>query len=334
MTIQRASSHRHARISLRATVVALALLVCVLAIGGAVDAAAATDRLPDLSMTKPSNFRMENSGGQRRLRMTTTIVNIGAGAFETRASRRNTSISTMNLSQRVYNSSGGTRVHSTTEVARYAGDGHNHWHVQNVALYELYAASGQGPSLRRDSKVGFCFFDTNAYRLSLPGAPGSRKYVQAGCGTQNSLFVKNGLSVGWSDVYPWNIGLQWINVTGMPAGEYLLKLAVNPNGQFTESRTSNNCNWTRIRIPSTGSTVTVLGSGSSCTLPGSPPTPIPTGRVVIPPRAAIDTAPNAVLASTDLPSAANAASGPAPAFLCEIPGGSQDLAAAPNPVRG
>jgi Lysyl oxidase len=325
MTIHSVSRQRHARISYRAVTLALALLVCALAMG-AVDASAATDRLPDLSMTKPTSLRMENSGGQRRLRMSTTIVNIGPGAFETRASRRNTGQSTMIVSQRIYNSSGGTRVQSTTEVARYAGDGHNHWHVQNVAHYELYAKSGKGPALKGDSKVGFCFFDTNAYRLSLPGAPGGRQYVQTGCGTQNSLFVKNGLSVGWSDVYPWNIGLQWINVTGLPAGEYLLKLTVNPNGQFKETRTSNNCNWTRIRIPSTGSTVTVLSSGSSCTLPGSTatPTPIPTGRVVIPPRAAIDSEPNAALAAT----------GPDPAFLCEIPGANQDLAAASNPARG
>jgi hypothetical protein len=332
MTIQRASSHRRAPISLRAATLALAVLVCVLALG-AVDAAAATDRLPDLSMTMPTSLRMENSGGQRRLRMSTTIVNTGTGPFETRASRRTTSTATMNVSQRIYNSDGGFRVNATTEVARYAGDGHNHWHVQNVAHYELYAPSGQGPALKRDSKVGFCFFDTNAYRTSLPGAPGSRQYNQAGCGTQNSLSVKNGLSVGWSDVYPWNIGLQWINVTGMAAGEYLLKLTVNPNGQFEEARFWNNCNWTRIRIPSSGSSVAVLGSGSGCVLPGSPPTPIPTGRVVIPPRAAIDTEPNAALASTDLPSSV-AARDPALAFLCDIPGMNQDLAAAPNTARG
>lgn len=333
MTIQRATTRRRARISVRAATLALAAMLGVLAIG-AVEADAATDWLPDLAMTKPSSLRMENSGGQRRLRMSTTIVNIGRGPFETRASRRNISESTMIVTQRVYNSSGGTRVHSTSEVARYSGDGHNHWHVQNIALYELYSASGQGPRLRRDSKVGFCFFDTNAYRLSLPGAPGSRQYVQAGCGTQQSLSVKNGLSVGWSDVYTWNIGLQWINVTGLPAGEYLLKLTVNPTGRFQEARTSNNCNWTRIRIPSSGSTVTVLGSGSTCTLPGSAPTPMPTGRVVIPPRTGFDAEPNAVLAANDAGSRDLAATDPAFGFLCDIPSGDQDLAAAPNTARG
>ncbi len=288
----RVPTHRRARIGAAAATFALTAAVCLLALGTATVAAAPTDRLPDLQMLKPSSLRMENSGGQRRLRMSTTIVNTGKGPFETRASRRSTATPIMNVSQRIYNTAGGTRVNETTEVAKYSGDGHNHWHVQNVAYYELYSATGQGSVLRRDSKVGFCFFDTNAYRLSLPGAPGGRRYVQSGCGTQSSLFVKNGLSVGWSDVYPWNIGLQWINVTGLPAGEYLLKLTANPKGEFEELSMKNNCNWTRIRIPKTGSKVTVVGSGSGCVLPGStpPPTPVPTGRVVIPPRPpAVDT---------------------------------------------
>jgi len=276
------STQRAARFRRAAALFVITPAVCAIIAGSPAEAAAPADRLPDLSMAKPSGLRIETtSGGARRLRLTTTIVNIGAGPFETRASRRSTSDATMNVSQRIYNTAGGTRVHDTNEVAKYAGDGHDHWHVQNVAHYELYAQTGTGPVLRRDSKVGFCFFDTNAYRLSLPGAPASRQYAQSGCGTKSSLFVKNGISVGWSDVYPAAFAWQWINVTNIPAGEYLLKLTVDPKRQFEESVEGNNCNWTRIRIPRTGSTVSVIQSGSGCVLPGAP---IPTGQVIVPPR--------------------------------------------------
>jgi hypothetical protein len=189
----------------------------------------------------------------------------------------------MNVCQRIYNTAGGTRVHETTEIAKYAGDGHNHWHVQNVASYELYSSTGSGPVLRRDSKVGFCFFDTNPYKLSLPGAPTSRQYAQSGCGIQSSLFVKNGISVGWSDVYPSGFAFQWINITNLAAGEYLVKVSADPKKQFEELVEGNNCNWTRVRIPKSGSSVAVLGSGWGCALPGSS---IPTGRVIVPPRPA------------------------------------------------
>jgi hypothetical protein len=262
---------------------AMAPLVAPLQSVQIVEAGGPVDRLPDLSMTMPSDLRIERiSSGARRLRFSTTIVNIGAGPFETRSSRRSTTTPTMLVSQRIYNSDGGTRVHETGAVARYAGDGHDHWHVQEVAGYALYAASGQGPILRSDSKVGFCFFDTNAYRLSLPGAPSSRRYFESGCGVKSSLFVKNGISVGWSDRYPWNFAWQWIDITGLPAGEYLLKLTADPNGNFEEAVEKNNCNWMRIRIPASGTTVPILGSGWGCTLPGSGELPI--GRVVIPPR--------------------------------------------------
>jgi hypothetical protein len=283
MTFRRVSKRRAARIGLLAASLALTPLISSFRAPEIVEAGGPVDRLPDLSMTMPTDLRIERtSSGQRRLRFTTTIVNIGAGPFETRSSRRSTSVPTMLVSQRIYNSAGGTRVHDTSAIARYAGDGHDHWHVQDVAGYSLYAGSGQGPMLRSDSKVGFCFFDTNAYRLSLPGAPDSRRYFESGCGVSSSLFVKNGISVGWADRYPWNFAFQWIDITGLPSGEYLLKLAADPNGNFAEEVEKNNCNWMRVRIPSSGSTVPILGSGWGCTLPGSDELPV--GRVVIPPR--------------------------------------------------
>ncbi len=284
MTSHRNSTRRAARIGLTAALLAIMPLVGSLRAAEPVDAAASPDRLPDLSMSMPTDILIQTtSAGARRLRFTTTIVNLGAGPFETRASRRSTSTPTMLVSQRIYNAAGGTRVHDTSAVARYAGDGHDHWHVQGVAGYALFAPTGQGPSLRRDAKVGFCFFDTNPYRLSLPGAPPSRQYLQSGCGQRSSRFVKNGISVGWSDRYPWDFAWQWIDITNLPAGEYFLKVTADPNGNFEEEREKNNCNWTRIRFSGSGSSLAILDSGWGCALPGSDGPP-PVGRVVIPPR--------------------------------------------------
>jgi hypothetical protein len=229
-------------------------------------AAAPVELLPDLAMSYPSDVRIQTTAsGARLLRMTTTIVNIGDGPFETRSSRL-VGQKTMGVNQRIWNSAGGYRVVDTTATTVWSGDGHNHWHVQDIARYELFAVNG-GERLRRDAKVGFCFFDTTAYRLTLPGAPRSPRYTQAGCGGGWSLFVKNGISVGWGDRYGWQLGRQWIDITKLPAGEYYLKLTVDPLFKFVEIRHRNDCNWTRIRIPRTGSTVTVLARGFNCVLP-------------------------------------------------------------------
>lgn len=244
-------------------------------------AAAAGDRLPDLTTKRPADVRIQTTAsGTRRLRFTSTIVNVGDGPFETRGSRSSTSVSTMKISQRIYTTSGGTRSIATTAIARYAGDGHDHWHVQDVARYDLFAVTPDGPSLGRDAKVGFCFFDSAAYDLSLPGAPSSRQYFESGCGNRSTLTTKNGISVGWLDRYPWEFAYQWIDITGLPVGDYYLKYRVDPNDSFLEARRRNNCTWALIRIRATGSTVPVLDSGWGCVLPGS----IPTGVVVLPPR--------------------------------------------------
>ena len=231
-------------------------------------AAAPVDLLPDLAMSYPTQLRIElTSSGKRRLRMTTTIVNIGDGPFET-ASSRLAGQETMGVNQRIYNTAGTFRVVETEARARYSGDGHDHWHVLDIAHYEIHPLQSNGKALRRDAKVGFCFFDTNAYDLDLARAPQSPRYGSAGCGKRSSLFVRNGISIGWGDRYRWNLARQWIDITNLPAGEYYLKLTVDPLFQFQEIRHRNDCNWTRIRIPKTGTTVTVLGRGYNGVLPG------------------------------------------------------------------
>jgi hypothetical protein len=177
----------------------------------------------------------------------------------------------MRVNQRIYNTAGTYRVVETEGVARYSGDGHDHWHVRDVARYELFPLSSNGKALRRDAKVGFCFFDTNPYRLTLPRAPQTPRYTAAGCGKQSALFVRNGISVGWGDRYGWRLSRQWIDITNLPSGEYYLKLTVDPLFQFQEIRHRNDCNWTRIRISKSSSIVTTLDRGFNCVLPGGDP---------------------------------------------------------------
>ncbi|HET9455806.1 MAG TPA: lysyl oxidase family protein [Candidatus Limnocylindrales bacterium] len=285
MTGRRRGTRRTALVALVATLgCGLMALGALPPAEGAV--AAPGDRLPDLSTKRPTDVRIETTAsGARRLRFTSTIVNVGDGPFETRGSRSSTS-SAMTISQRVYNTSGGYRTIPTGAVARYAGDGHNHWHVQDVARYDVYPLTPGSASLGRDAKVGFCFFDTNTYDLGLPGAPSSRQYFESGCGTSSTLSTRNGISVGWLDRYPWNFAFQWITITGLPAGDYFLKYTVDPNHVFLEKVEGNNCTWARIRIPAGGSTVTVADSGWGCTLPGWSvgATPPPRGVVIIPSR--------------------------------------------------
>lgn len=262
---------------MRVVVLLLLALTWLAPPGSTVTVSAPVDRLPDLAMARPTDLRVQvSANGHRLLRFTTMIVNIGEGPLETRAARHSLLTATMPVKQRIYDTGGGYRVVKTGTVATYSGDGHEHWHVQRVARYELYRTTGTSVVAARSSKVGFCFFDTRPFRPTLPGAPATRLYAEAGCGGRRALAVRHGLSVGWADRYGSELRYQSIDVTNLPPGEYLLKVTVDPNGYFVEANERNNCNWTRLHIPGSGSAVSTHGWGGGCVLPGAMPTPSPT----------------------------------------------------------
>jgi hypothetical protein len=238
----------------------LVAVAVLLAVVPPAPAAAATDRLPDLRVASITDLRLVASGGRRLLRFTGMMWNNGTGPMEVRANRPSSASSAWAVDQIVYNSAGGFRRIRTTAGMQYAGDGHDHWHVRRMLTYHLWGATGT----LRTSKIGFCFFDTNLLSPSLPGSPSHRVYTESMCGRRASTSTRNGISVGWGDKYPWNFALQWIDVTGLPAGTYTLRSAVDLYKAFTERSETNNCAWARIRIPASGSTVSVVDRGQTC----------------------------------------------------------------------
>jgi hypothetical protein len=132
-----------------------------------------------------------------------------------------------------------------------------------VTTYELWNIANPG-AVRRGVKTGFCFFDTTPYRLGLPGAPQASYYKATWCGTRNSLTNRVGVSVGWGDRYPYNFSRQWIDVTGVPAGDYMVRATVDQQNYYLESDQLDNCVWARVRIPASGTALSVLATGNDC----------------------------------------------------------------------
>jgi hypothetical protein len=231
-------------------------------------AAAVADQLPDLRVAPLTDWRITTSNGRRLLRFTAMMVNAGKGHFEVRGQRDGLSDPTMSINQVIYNDAGGSRQVATTAEGRYSGDGHDHWHVQRMMSYALWPVGGP-VSLLRGAKVGFCFLDTDPWNLGLPGARTLSYYRGSWCGSQSVLSNRVGISVGWGDKYRWDIAYQWIDITGLAAGDYYVRAVVDEPNAFLELNNGNNCNWSRIRIPSSGSSVQRVTSGSSCLAPPS-----------------------------------------------------------------
>jgi len=205
---------RAARLSLLVSLLTLALL----APGG--QASAASDRLPDLAMAKLRHIGTKTVDGRRLLRFSAIIVNVGVGPFELRSQRPDTN-SNWSAQQVIYDTDGGARTVGTPSVQLvYEGDGHNHWHVKDLETYQLAPlpnGNSNSPS-RIGEKVGFCFFDNYQYKPWLPGASWDLEYGHRGCGTRSSVRLRNGLSVGWGDIYHRSLPGQDIDITGLPNG--------------------------------------------------------------------------------------------------------------------
>ena len=219
----------------------------------------AVDRLPDLGMARLSSLSIRTSNGRRLLRYSTTIVNVGSGRFEVRGQPGTT------LAQGVYDDAGGWREVATPAVTVLGGDGHNHWHVRDLQKQELFRLS-DGANVGRSDKRGFCFWDNIRYRLSLPGAPQSPVYQEAGCGDAGSSQVAMGLSVGWGDIYPASLPDQNVNITGLADGRYRLVVTADADNWFAETNDANNTTSVDFDLYRNGRRVRVVGYGPSATI--------------------------------------------------------------------
>ena len=249
---------------------AMVMLSLVMAVGAIPAApvpvhAASGDKRPNLKMVRLHDLRVQTVNGRRLLRFTTIFVNAGPGRFELRGSRSSSHDMSMDMDQLMYRWDGTSHRIDTSAESKYAGDGHDHWHVQGVVTYEAWKLADP-VAARRGAKTGFCFFDTDPWRLSLPYARQSPYYRQEWCGTHSSMTNRVGVSVGWGDRYPWNFAFQWVDITGLPGGIYRVRATVDIQNFYRETDEFDNCVWTEVRVPAAGSNrpLEVIRFGNGC----------------------------------------------------------------------
>jgi len=265
----------------------LGFLIVLAAMVPTARAVAATDSLPDLGLDHFDSFSIDNStiAGHNLMRFTSRIVNVGNGPFELHGIRPNTS-TPISVIQRIYNSAGTFRDARTPATMIFvSADGHNHWHIKDLAAYDLLRADGT--KIATSAKIGFCFNDNTEFDLELPNAVSNPGYPETandicGQGNPTATFVLMGLSVGWADQYAASLPFQWIDVTGLPAGNYTLRGQVDVNHMFAQMTPANDCVFANITLAAGGANVQV--NSTTDPLQACSPVPLATFGKVPPPN--------------------------------------------------
>ena len=252
----------HLRVKGR-VVTSLALAAALVTLGSlpiaAQAEAAVYSRLPDLAVMAPFDFKIEMSPtGRRLLRFSTVVVNIGNGPLKMYGYDPSDGVAsigdTLKVRQQILRSDGTWRVRETTATMQYAADGHNHFHALDLQRIRIQNLDHE--TIRNSAKTGFCFLDSYNYGSPKPSRFNSEHYV---CAIAPNKTVPMGIAINWGDIYRSTLAFQWIDITGMPSGDYLIKIIADPSwqtgGRFLESDETNNRGWARIRITSTGVTV-------------------------------------------------------------------------------
>lgn len=101
---------------------------------------------------------------------------------------------------------------------------HDHYHFLGYARYSLIDTNGV--TVANGHKQAFCLLD---FEELEPGAPPAQYH----CGFQ-------GISAGWSDIYSASLPCQWVDITDVPPGDYMLQVEVNFDKTIAESSFDNN----------------------------------------------------------------------------------------------
>ena len=156
-------------------------------------------------------------------------------------------------------------------------EGHNHAHYNNYARYELLDVTSQAVVVGH--KQGFCMLDSAAL-----------------CANPVYTCTNQGVSAGCADRYSWNLGCQYLDITGLAPGAYTLRVSLDPFGRISELNETNNVVDipVAINVPTTTTTSTtstsstVLGATTTSTSTTLPPAACQ-GVTIAPPEGGVFT---------------------------------------------
>lgn len=211
--------------------------------------------LPDLVQEAPAQLQVATVTGAKgprfRLGFRSGVHNAGTGPLLLDAGRPSTAQLNMTVDQIVRHDDGRFTKRPGIGSLRYTrSPGHTHWHLLRFDDYELRSA-GDNALVKPAQKTGFCIgdrYDVDHFE-DWPNEPRISVWKQqCGLNRPELLRLRTGMSVGFGDDYSPQLEGQYIDVTGLPAGDYDLVHRVNSDGSLLESDYTNNAACVGVRL--------------------------------------------------------------------------------------
>jgi hypothetical protein len=221
--------------------------------------------LPDLDQVPPAAISVDVREGRERLVFASAVENVGTGPLVLSGRRASGAEPEMTVRQVVRKVDRTATTYVLKAGLRFVvEETHRHWHLLGFERYELRTPDGE--AVGRDRKTGFCLGDRyDAHAGSrIPGEPRRAVWTQE-CGRDQAdrLRIREGLSPGFGDDYVPLLEGQFIDVTGLRPGRYILIHRVNAAGDLRESSYANNAASALLKLGRQGqgpTTVTVLAT--------------------------------------------------------------------------
>jgi hypothetical protein len=154
--------------------------------------------------------------------------------------------------QRIYRADG-TVAQAPVGEARFSP---NHGHVHYLgfstsSLHRIAPDGTAGAEVARGPNKGICLADvaladlggnrTSPLSYGVPGTCDAASHADPRDPTfPGSPYLTMGISVGAADIYPWYIADQYIDITNVPDGRYLLRVEIDTGAKLVEKTRANN----------------------------------------------------------------------------------------------
>ncbi len=206
----------------------------------------------------------------RCLRFTAGPHNVGEGHFDLRFPILDRAMNDrdrlVEMTQVVHHADGSTTERDAGSYEYHAT--HGHYHYTDILFYELLSVDAAARTVSPAGvghKSGFCpadqgYGEWTAFDQDTGGALGS---IQSGDCFAIAGDGAMGITAGWGDFYRWQRPGQFVDFSGQPDGEYVVRATVDVLDQVAETDEDDNASYTWVRV--TGDEVEILerGYGSS-----------------------------------------------------------------------